>query len=129
MATPETAIKNKLNRRDDKITKLAELAYRRLTFGPFSSAGLPDRIVSWGSATVGIEVKANKKKLTKLQEYQLEKGREHGMPGMGVIGDEGVDSYYKDLLPFFTEEAVEKRMIKYERDCLAVHEALLELTK
>ena len=127
MTTPETSIKNKLNRRDDKIAKLAELAYRRLTFGPFSSSGLPDRVVSFGSATIGVEVKADKKKLTPLQAHQIEEGIKHGMPGMGVIGNAGVESYYADLLEHFTEEAVEERMIQYDRDCLALREALQEL--
>ena len=127
MTTPETSIKQKLNRRDAKIAKLAQLAYRRLTFGPLSTSGLPDRVVSFGTATIGVEVKANGKKLTKLQEYQLEKGRKHGMPGMSVLGNAGVDNYYSDLMEYFTPEAVEERMIQYERDCVALYEALEEL--
>lgn len=127
MATSETRIKQKLNRRDEKLKKACELAYRRLTFGPFSASGLPDRVVSFGSATIGIEVKADGKKLTKLQEYKLQEGIDHGMPGMAVIGEQDVKDYYKKLLKEFTEEQVEMRMIQYERDCLALREALEEL--
>ena len=127
MATPETRIKQKLNRRDEKLKKLCELAYQRLTFGPFSASGLPDRVVSFGSARVGIEVKANDKKLTPLQENKLDECIKHGIPAFGLIGDKGVDNYYQMLLKEMTEEQVEIRMIQYERDCLALREALEEL--
>ena len=127
MATPETRIKNKLNRRDKKIELMSKLPYRRLTFGPFSSSGLPDRLVSFGSATVGIEVKAEGKKLTKLQEHKLAEGVTHGVPSFGLIGDTGVDIYYQTLMDYFSEDRVEERMIAYERDCLALREALEEL--
>lgn len=124
MATPETKIKQKLNRRDDKLTKLSELHHERLTFGPFSKSGLPDRLTFWGTAAFAVEVKADEKELTKLQLKRLKEAAAYGIPGIGVIGNEGVDSYYKAMLPYFTEEAVEERMIQYERDCLALREVL-----
>lgn len=127
MATPETLIKNRLNNKDKKI-KEAGIAYRRLTFGPNSASGLPDRLINFGNVQVGVEVKRDGKKLTPLQQHKLEEGVKFGVPGMGLIGDEGVDNYYKMLIELlYTDNWVDEYCMEYKRDAEALYDVLENL--
>ena len=130
MATPETAVKQALNRKMEKLAKMCELTYKRLTFGPYSASGLPDRLEFFNVAGFACEVKRAGKKPTKLQEVKLQEMRDMGIPAIWVAGKEGEmgsDNVYHQLREQFNAEAVEKRIRKYREDCAILREALEEL--
>lgn len=66
-----------------------------LTF-KFSSpgnAGVPDRIVIHKSKVVFVELKAPGKKVRKLQQYQIDKIRKHGIDVVVIDSIKGVDEF------------------------------------
>ena len=127
MATAETIIKQKLDRRDKKIAERCKLMYRRLTFGPYAASGTPDQLKHWGTAGIFVEVKRDGKKPTKLQQHKLEEAIRHGTPAIAVCGEEGLETYHQDLAEQFTPEAVEARIQQYREDCAKLYETLLEM--
>ena len=130
MATPETIVKQALNRKMEKLAKMCELTYKRLTFGPYSASGLPDRLEFFNVAGFACEVKRAGKKPTRLQEVKLQEMREMGIPAIWVAGKEGEmgsDNVYHQLREQFNAEAVEKRINQYRHDCAILHESLVEL--
>lgn len=128
MATPETLVKQKLNRRDEKLLKLMEnIKYRRLTFGHYTTAGLPDSIREFGHVKVAVEVKANGKNPTALQLAKLRECEDHGTPAFWVAGDKGADDYYQDLYDKLSPEYEHQYIQAFQRDIAALRRALLDL--
>lgn len=115
MSTPETRIKAKLNRRDEKIKK-GGIEYHRLTFGPNAEVGTPDRLSYFGTVGVYVEVKANGKQITPMQMHRIKQCRERGTPAFWVPGDVGVDQYYEKLLEVVQPAQVDDRLLKYACD-------------
>lgn len=127
--TPETAIKQKLNRLDEKLRKESGLDYRRLTFGPYSTSGTPDRMTNFGSAKIWCEVKRDGKKPTKLQQHKLDQAVKFGEPAIWTAGAAGVSQYYEQMATVFERETVEERIAQYAVDCSLLHEALKRVMK
>lgn len=126
--TPETKIKKATDKILKALCEEAGIGYDKDTFGPFLRNGFPDTRYHLGSVAVFAELKADGKKLRKLQKIEKERHESLNYVAIEILGSSGVDNLYRDLRTFFEPDAVAHRAALYIEDCTAIYKALEKLT-
>lgn len=125
--TPETKVKKQMDRLIREVAVKAGVDYDKDTFGPFLRNGFPDTRYHLGSWAIFAELKADGKKLAKLQEIEQERHRKLNYISLDVLGHAGVDALLDVLSLEFSPEVIALRIDNYLRDASKIMETIEEM--